>query len=193
MLSDMPAYETFFLITEEDWKRAGLVNDGKNVLRSYSTYDSYQVRVTSLTKDGNARKVNLRSEFYTPIDQTLANSNDWVWWNGIECDGEPVNVSVIREQQRFLQSRLWGKIGYWPFTVVLKDGRFKKQPVGRGYASFYLRRVLSSVMLSERFIKIIYWIPLILRRRKFDPHVPDPDLSAAAQSIRFQPGSRAAT
>jgi hypothetical protein len=192
MLHDLPAYETFFLITEEDYKRAGLINDGKNVLRSYSTYDTYQVRVTSLTKDGITRKVNLRSQFYTPIDQTLANPNDWLRWNGSECDGEPVNVSVIREQQRFLQNRLWGKIGYWPYRVVLKAGRFKKQPVGRGYASFYLRRILSRVMLSERFIKIIYWIPLILRRRSFDPHESVPDLPAEAQAICFQRGSRAA-
>ena len=185
-LSYIPAYETFFLITEEDYKRAGLINDGKNVLRSYSTYDSYQVRATSLTKNGITRKVNLRSQFYTPIDQTLANSDDWILWNGIECNGEPVNVSVIREQQRFLQSRLWGKIGYWPFTVVLKAGRFKREPVGRGYASFYLRCILSSVMLSEPFIRTIYWIPLILRRRKFDPDESEPDLPERASGMGFR-------
>jgi hypothetical protein len=176
ILHDVPVYQTFFLITEEDYKRAGLIDDGKNVLSGYSTYDNYRVRVTSLTKDGITRRVNLQSQFYTPINQTLANSNDWIVWKGMEWSGVPVNLSVIREQQRFLQSRLWGKIGYWPFRVVLKEGRFKKQPIGRGYVSYYLRCILSSVMLSEPFIKIIYWIPLILRWRKFDPHVPDPDL-----------------
>jgi hypothetical protein len=171
ILPDIPAYEQFLLITEEDYKRAGLVDDRKNVLCGYSTYDSYQVRVTSLTKEGITRRVNLKGKgyFYTPIDQTSANWKDWITWKGMEWNGELVNLSVIRAQQRALKSRLWGKIGYWPFTVAWKAGRLKRQPIGSGYTSYYIRYILSSVMLSEPFIKMIYWIPLILRWRKFDP------------------------
>jgi hypothetical protein len=103
-LSDIPAYEEFLLITEEDYKRAGLIDDGKNGLRGYSAYDSYRVRVTSLTKEGITRRVNLKSNFYTPIDQTLANSTHWMIWKGMEWNGAVVNLSVIRAQQEALKS-----------------------------------------------------------------------------------------
>jgi hypothetical protein len=167
-LSDIPAYEKFLLITEEDYKRAGLIDDGKNVLRGYSTYDSYQVRVTSLTKEGITRRVDLESPFFTPINQTFTNSKDWVIWKGMEWNGTILNLSVIREQQEALKSLLWRKIGYWRYTVVTKAGRLKRQPIGSGYTSYYIRYILSAIMLSRPFIKMIYWIPLILRWRKFD-------------------------
>ena len=38
-----------------------------------------------------------------------------------------------------------------------------------------VRYHFASVVSSQLFVKIIFWIPLILRRRKFDPHIPKPD------------------
>jgi hypothetical protein len=166
--SDIPVYEAFLLIKEEDYKRSGLIDDGKNVLRGYSTYDSYRVRVTSLTKDGTTRSVNLKSHFYTPVDQTLANPTDWIIWKGMEWSGELVNLSVIRAQQNELANRLWQKIG--PACIVMS--RFPR----RNSVIASVRYHLASVVSSEPFVKIVYWVPLILRRRKFDPHVSESDL-----------------
>jgi hypothetical protein len=106
ILSDVSVYELFLLITEEDYKRVGLIDNGKNVLCGYSTYDSYRVRVTSLTTDGITRSVNLKSHFYAPVDQTLANPTDWIIWKGMEWSGALVNLSVVIAQQTELANRL---------------------------------------------------------------------------------------
>jgi hypothetical protein len=172
ILSDIPAYKQFLLITEEDYKRAGLVDDGRNVLRGYSTYESYRVTVTCLTKDGITRSVNLKSNFSTPVDQTLANLTDWIIWKGMEWSGALVNLSVIRAQQEELANRLYKKIG--PACIVVSRVPRRNSVVAS------VRYHLASVVSSEPFVKIVYWVPLILRRRKFDPHVPEPDLPTPA-------------
>ena len=170
ILSDIPAYEQFLLITEEDYKRAGLVDNGKNVLCGYSTYDSYRVRVTSLTNQGITRRVDLKGKgyFYTPIDQTSANWNDWIIWKGMEWNAAIVNLSVIRAQQRALANRLREKIG--PSCIVVSRSPKRNSVIGS------VRYHLASFVSSEHFVKPLFWIPFILRRRKFDSYIPEQDL-----------------
>lgn len=117
----------------------------------FSSYDTYQIRITHLVENHESRSVDFRTPHFNPIDQTLANPDDWIGWAGT-----PVNISLIRDQQRRLESRIWRKVGCPQLGIGWRHSGQNAVMYG-----------VSSVLLSPVFVRTAYWFLLFAGYRKF--------------------------
>jgi hypothetical protein len=115
-------------------------------------YSGYRVRITQVTENGVSKSVRFSTPIYHPIDQTLANADDWKSWAGT-----PVNVELIRDKQNALKTRLWKKLGH--------------PQLGLGNRYSGVPRILYPivvVMLSDTVIRSLFWLGIATGRIKID-------------------------
>lgn len=114
----------------------------------WSSYDDYCVRITSLTENGVAHNVDLRTQRYTPLSLTLVHPHHWIVF-----EGKLVNIGEIVWAKDRIRSRFWRMVRGERYSHEVK----------------LYQRVAAAVVLCKPIIDIWFWFPHAVLRRKFEP------------------------
>lgn len=122
------------------------------------SYDSFRVRISSITERGVTRVINLSGPSCTPT------FTDYLNGRFTRRQGLVLNMDEIEWQKGRIREAVWGHLGVFPEAV------FRRRTVPVAARPVHSLKVLLGKFLTWKLvINLAFWLPLILRLKKFKP------------------------